>query len=343
MKRLSLPLSTPFRRAALAVALVALVLPGVCSDSAAAGQNDAHGRRVDKLDANLRHALDHEGDWQSRRVIVRVDPNAIGSVQALMRARGDSPIRFHRGISAFTVRAHHLEAFANNPAVLSISVDAPLDALQIAPTTFLPTEQVVRDSVSLPGAWTGAGIGVAVIDSGIEPSADFAGRITAFYDFTRGGIVSAPYDDYGHGTHVAGLIGGSGALSGGAYAGLAPNVRFVVLKALNSTGGGLTSDVISAVEFVTANRAALGVDIINLSLGHPPFENAATDPLVQAVEAAVRAGIVVVTSAGNYGRNATTQVIGYGGIASPGSAPSALTVGSFMTQDTVRRSDDRMN
>src|SRR5207245_2852804 len=80
MKRLSLPLSTPFRRAALAVVLVALVLPGVCSDSAAAGQNDAHGRRVDKLDANLRHALDHEGDWQSRRVIVRVDPNAIGSV-----------------------------------------------------------------------------------------------------------------------------------------------------------------------------------------------------------------------------------------------------------------------
>src|SRR5207247_3595794 len=73
------------------------------------------------------------------------------------------------------------------------------------------------------------------------------------------------------------------------------------------------------------------------------YENAATDPLVQAVEAAVRAGIVVVTSAGNYGRNATTQQIGYGGIASPGSAPSALTVGSFMTQDTVRRSDDRMN
>src|SRR6267378_4568490 len=193
MKRLSLPLSTPFRRAALAVVLVALVLPGVCSDSAAAGENDshgrsendAHGRRGDKLDAHLRHALDHEGDWQSRRVIVRVDPKAIGSVQALMRARGDRTIRFHGGISAFTVRAHHLESFANNPAVLSISVDAPLDALQVAPpTAVLPTERVVRDSVSLPGAWTGAGIGVAVIDSGIEPSADFAGRITAFYDFT---------------------------------------------------------------------------------------------------------------------------------------------------------------
>jgi len=86
-------------------------------------------------------------------VIVRVDLNAIGSVRALMRARGDRPIRFHGGISAFTVRSHPLEALANNPPVLSISVDATLDAHQIAsPGTFLPSEQVVRDSVR-PSSW----------------------------------------------------------------------------------------------------------------------------------------------------------------------------------------------
>src|SRR5205814_8249795 len=121
---------------------------GLVSDRERTGQGDAHGPRVEKLDAHLRRALDHEGDWQSRRVIVRVDPNATGTVQALMKARGDRPIRYHAGISAFTVRAHHLEALAKNPAVLSISVDAPLDALQVAtPSTFLPTEQVVRESV----------------------------------------------------------------------------------------------------------------------------------------------------------------------------------------------------
>src|ERR1700681_1491736 len=98
MLRLSLPLSTGVRRAAIAV-LVALLLPGVGSDPATAAQAAGHKRKVDKLDRHLRQALDREGDWPARRVIVRVDPTAIGSVQALMKARGDELIRFHRGIS----------------------------------------------------------------------------------------------------------------------------------------------------------------------------------------------------------------------------------------------------
>jgi Subtilase family. len=68
--------------------------------------------------------------------------------------------------------------------------------------------------------------------------------------------------------------------------------------------------VISAIEFVTANKDRLGVDVINLSLGHPIYEPAATDPLVQAVEAAVRAGIVVVAAGGNYGVSSLTGLPG---------------------------------
>ncbi len=89
-----------------------------------------------------------------------------------------------------------------------------------------------------------------------------------------------------------------------------------------------------------ANRAALKIDIINLSLGHPIYEPAATDPLVQAVERAVRAGVVVVAAAGNFGKNPTTGVPGYAGTTSPGNAPSAITVGALRTEDTVTRSDD---
>jgi serine protease AprX len=76
-----------------------------------------------------------------------------------------------------------------------------------------------------------------------------------------------------------------------------------------------------------------------LSLGHPILEPSASDPLVQAVEAASRAGIVVVASAGNFGVDANGQP-GYAGISSPGDAPSAITVGSVDIKGTISRNDD---
>ena len=88
------------------------------------------------------------------------------------------------------------------------------------------------------------------------------------------------------------------------------------------------------------HREELRIDIINLSLGHPVYESPDTDPLVRAVEDAVRAGIVVVTSAGNYGMNQETGEVGYAGITSPGNAPSAITVGAMDTHDTADHTDD---
>jgi serine protease AprX len=83
------------------------------------------------------------------------------------------------------------------------------------------------------------------------------------------------------------------------------------------------------------------VRIINLSLGHPVAEPAATDPLCRAVARAVRAGLVVVVSAGNYGRTATGAPI-LGGVTSPGNSPWAVTVGALDTAGTVDRGDDRV-
>ena len=170
----------------------------------------------------------------------------------------------------------------------------------------------------------------------MQPGLDFGTRITAFYDFTHGDIrAAAPSDGYGHGTHVAGLAAST-------YVGVAPSARLIGLKVLNAQGQGSTDDVIRAIEFAIVNKDALNIDVINLSLGHPIFEAAATDPLVQAVEHASRAGIVVVVSAGNFGRNKATGEIGYAGIASPGNAPSGISVGSVRTFDTVSRADDRI-
>ena len=139
---------------------------------------------------------------------------------------------------------------------------------------------------------------------------------------------------------MAGLISGDGKNSSGYYAGLAPGAKIIGLKVLDSTGTGYTSTVIQAIDFAVANKSSLGVDIINLSLGHPVYESAATDPLVQSVQNAVQAGIVVVVAAGNYGVNPTTGQVGYAGISSPGNASAAITVGAVNTQDTAARGDD---
>jgi serine protease AprX len=182
----------------------------------------------------------------------------------------------------------------------------------------------------------GTGVGVAVVDSGIEPGTDFGNRIAAFYDFTYGDIRAVTaMDPYGHGTHVAGLIASD-------FVGIAPNARLIGLRVLDEKGQGDTANVVRAIEFAIANKSLLGIDVLNLSLGHPIYEPAASDPLVQAVEHATRAGIVVVVSAGNFGLNRKTGLPGYAGIASPGNAPSALTTGATRTFNTVTRADDRV-
>lgn len=186
---------------------------------------------------------------------------------------------------------------------------------------------------------TGNGVTVAVIDSGLLEDGGTTSRIKTTRDFTTGltnPAHVAPVDGYGHGTHIAGLIGGNKS----EVEGVAPGVKFVSLKVLNSLGVGSTSHVINAIQWAIANKAAYGIDILNLSLGHPVLEPSATDPLVQAVEAAARAGITVVVAAGNMGMNPLTGQIGYAGIGSPANAPSAITVGSSRTMNTTTRQDD---
>jgi subtilisin family serine protease len=185
---------------------------------------------------------------------------------------------------------------------------------------------------------SGAGVTVAVIDSGVKPHTDLpAMRIKAFVDFVNGRPTA--YDDYGHGTHVAGIVAGSGAASNGQYAGVAPGASIVALKVLDANGAGKTSDVMAALEWVLVNATTYGIRVVNLSLGHPIYEAAATDPLVELVEQLSRRGIVVVVSAGNMGRNALGQTV-YGSITSPANAQGAIAVGAADTRNSLQRSDD---
>ena len=295
--------------------------------------------------------LKHDATNDKVDAIVRIT----GDPQAIFQTLRKHGIKVRRsamldGSFAIEVSRDDLEWLDSLDGVEAVSTDAPVATTPLAPEALLTDlagsliqKNELRALLGLTSADpTGNGIGVAVIDSGIAPVAELAGKITGFYDFTDGqpGVAKSPTDGYGHGTHVAGLIAGSGINSLNQYAGVAPNARLIGLRVLKNDGQGQTSDVIAALQFAVANRAALGIDIINMSLGHPSFESAKTDPLVRAVEAASRAGIIVVVSAGNVGVNPDTNRIGYGGILVPGNAPSAFTVASAKTQGTVNPNDD---
>jgi serine protease AprX len=259
------------------------------------------------------------------------------------RGRVVSEYRLIKALSAVLDPAT-IADLADDSDVLSVSADADVNASATTSTSDGTTLSVLKKSIGLQDWFTGSSMTIAVIDSGVQNLTDFSGRLVGTYDFTNGktGVAIAPLDEYGHGTHVAGLLGSSGASSNGKYAGIAPGVKILALKVLDKKGSGKTSNVISALQFAVANKDKFGIRIVNLSLGHPIYESAATDPLVQAVEAAVRSGLIVVAAAGNFGTNPTTGLTGYAGIASPGNAPSAITVGASNTFGTDARADDRV-
>ena len=96
---------------------------------------------------------------------------------------------------------------------------------------------------------TGENIGVAIVDTGIRPHPDFVlpqNRIVGFFDALSGKTI--PYEDSGHGTHVAGIIGGNGYLSGGRYIGMAPKCNFIIVKVLNSKGDGFCADNVAGLK-----------------------------------------------------------------------------------------------
>jgi len=187
----------------------------------------------------------------------------------------------------------------------------------------------------------GTGVTVAVIDSGYNPHPDIpAARILKFKDFVDGG--STPKDTCGHGTHVAGIIAGSGAGSEGDYSGVSEDSNLVIIRVLGDDCSGKTSDVIDALDWVSKNHRAYNIKVVNLSLGHPVFEPSSTDLMVKSVQRLSEQGVVVVTAAGNMGINPTTGLPGYGGVGVPCNAPRAICVGAGDTRNTDALGDDRV-
>jgi serine protease AprX len=178
--------------------------------------------------------------------------------------------------------------------------------------------------------WTGRGVGVAVIDTGVSPVGDLAGRVVHSEDFSgeRDGI-----DRFGHGTFIGGLIAGSGAASLGAVRGVAPDANIISLKIAGRDGSADVTHVLAALQWAVSFKDVYNIRVVNLSLGTDSTQDYRIDPLNQAVERAWQAGIVVVVSASNHGPAAGT-------ISKPADDPYVITVGAVNDHTTPGTGDD---
>jgi serine protease AprX len=267
----------------------------------------------------------------------------------------------HRGFSnvssaAYSLPSSELSALANDADVVFITPDRPVHA------KLDYSAAAVNASTAWNSGLNGAGIGIALIDSGVNSNADLNGRIVYSQDFTSstsssnsGGLLGlsllpltplavAP-DLFGHGEHVAGIMAGNGTSSNCLLCdrhliGIAPGANIVNLRVLDENGVGTDSEVIAAIDQAISLAHSYNIRVINLSLGRPVYESYTLDPLCQAVEQAWKAGIVVVVAAGNDGRDNSFGTNGYGTISAPGNDPYVITVGAMKTMGTYTRTDD---
>ena len=310
---------------------------------AQAGNSD---RIAPELAATLAKARQGSSANQTINVIVQYKQTPTTEHYARMQNRG---AKLHSKLhminaAAFAVPARALAALADDDDIAFVTLDHPLKGMDDY------TDAAMNVSTAWNSGYNGLGIGVAVIDSGINDShpdlwdsLEVHSRVVYRQDFTNASpYVNGHYvfDTYGHGTHVAGIIAGNGYRSAGRFAGVAPSVNLIDLRVLDGNGAGTDSMVISAIQQAIAVKSNYNIRVINLSLGRGIFVGYAQDPLCQAVESAWKAGIVVVTAAGNYGRLSVNGSNGYGTVASPGNDPYVLTVGAMKAMGTYSRTDD---
>lgn len=274
-------------------------------------------------------------------VIVQFGQMPTPALHAKVLSAGGSLKRELRSIgsAAYTIPAGTLQALAADPDILHISPDLKVHMLLDNTTA----------AVNAPAAWNigldGSGIGVAVVDSGISNHDDLQGPFGSRVVYQQSFVDSDGTDGYGHGEHVSGIIAGNGADSSCAictrkFSGVAPGASLIDLQALDNTGEGTDSSVIAAIEEAIQLQPLYNIRVINLSLGRPVYESYTVDPLCQAVEAAWKAGIVVVAAAGNDGRVNSVGNQGYGTINAPGNDPYIITVGAMKSMGTPQRTDD---
>ena len=216
---------------------------------------------------------------------------------------------------ATEVLPNQIDDLVANPAVERIWYDMPVHVL-----LDVSVPRIRADKVWAKGD-KGAGVKVAILDTGCDMNhPDLKGRVKVSTDFSGKGTAQ---DGNGHGTHVAGIIAGSGAASNGKYRGVAPRSDLYIAKVLDDGGRGRMSNVMAGLDWAVSQK----VQVVNLSLGSD-LSCDGTDALSEACDAAVGKGIVVVVAAGNSGPMSRT-------VGAPGCAREVITIGASDDADKV--------
>ena len=253
-------------------------------------------------------------------------------MQALATRYGARVKKRLRNAAVLEVSGGQLRDLSEDAEVASVSGDVPVRTMSTVTAEAIGADQVWAGAFEGLRGFTGRGIGVAVIDTGVDARHPYLGnRVALSLDFTGNRVERARgRDENGHGTHVAGIIRD-----------VAPGAHIVSLKAMGADGSGFTSNVLEALQWAIDNKRAWNLKIVNISLGHGVMESEKDDPLCQAVQRATDAGLLVTVAAGNVGKMSDGRAV-IGGITSPGNSPHALTVGAVNTKQTAARSDDVM-
>jgi len=324
----------PRRTATLAAAAVTLALAGTTGSPAQAGTTWERSV-VGVIDSGLAHAKG------AVHVIVTATAGGVGAAARAVTASHGSvraPLPIVDGVSA-TVPASDIGLLSRQPGVRAVTLD------RVGSFNSFSFDDTASASnfVATTGAgqawqqgYTGQGVGVAVIDTGISPMPDVNGRVVYGPDLSGEGTL---VDSYGHGTVMGGIIAGNGAdsatRSGGAYTGVAPKATLVAVKTAGANGAVDVSTVLQAMTWVSAYASQFNIRVLNLSWGTPSTQDPSVDPLDYAVERLWKQGIVVVVAAGNTGPNSGT-------ISKPGDDPTILTVGAYDDKQNSDPGDDSL-
>ncbi len=309
----------------------------------------------DKCDSTVAKIIATKKKSGTTNILIKLNGDFKDSHRKSLDKLGASVVRNLPIIQSVAVQVpkKNVSKLASLPFVARLSYDGDVKKTDAYTVSGSVTDQAWGNN----GMFSGNGVNIAVVDSGIGDHKDFhtlgSDRVLARVNVSK---ETSTDDKCGHGTHVAGIAAGNGLAALGSINmapvfGIARSSGLIGVKVLDSKGSGQVSDVIAGIQWVMDNKAQYNIRVMNLSLGHPVGESYTTDPLCQAVEAAWKQGIVVVVAAGNAGRVNDRAASGqpnegwgtnYGSIQVPGNDPYVITVGAMKSNETSTRLDDKI-